>query len=241
MIPLANKTMRLGVRVYNTAIRWFRPRVSEALDPDILAIRAKATIGTDISSHLEALFLEGLRACPRLIVELGVRGGESTFVLERVARRCSATLVSADIDDCSTVCQYEKWHFVKGDDVAFGQRFSAWCSKHGLPIQIDLLFIDTSHLYDHTVAEIHAWFPHLRESAVVIFHDTNLKKWYRRRDWTIGSGWDNSRGVIRAVEDFLGVQFDERHPFQRKVDCWHVTHDPVCNGLTVLRRSTRPF
>src|SRR5205814_7710178 len=39
--------------------------------------RARAAVGTDISSHLEALYVAGLAAHPRLIVELGVRGGES--------------------------------------------------------------------------------------------------------------------------------------------------------------------
>jgi cephalosporin hydroxylase len=240
MIPLANRIVHLGVRAYNSAIEKLTGRAPDAFDSDLLAIRAKAAIGTDISSHLETIFLEGLRAKPRLIVELGVRGGESTFVLERLARRCSATLVSADLDDCSTACQYEKWHFIQGDDVAFGKRFSTWCSEHELPMRIDLLLIDTSHLYDHTVAEISAWFPHLGDSAVVMFHDTNLRKWYRRRDWTIGSGWDNGRGVIRAVEEFLGVRLDERQSFEREMDNWHVTHDPICNGLTLLRRREKP-
>ena len=35
---------------------------------------------------------------PRLIVELGVRSGESTFALERVARLCGSTMVSVDVE-----------------------------------------------------------------------------------------------------------------------------------------------
>lgn len=228
--------MLLGVRWYNATIRKLHTRVSEASDPDIVAIRARAANGTDISSHLEEIFLEAVRANPRLIVELGVRGGESTFVFERVARRCQSVLVSVDINDCSTVCTYEEWHFVKEDDVAFGQRFLAWCREHRLPGRVDVLFIDTTHLYDHTMAEIRTWFPHLGETAIVMFHDTNLRKLYRRRDWTLGWGWDNSRGVIGSIEAFLGVPLDERRAFQRETNRWSVTHDPTCNGLTVLRR-----
>src|SRR4051794_24576059 len=48
-------------------------------------ISQRSAIRTDISDHLQMLFFESLPLRPSLIVELGVRGGESTFVLERVA------------------------------------------------------------------------------------------------------------------------------------------------------------
>jgi len=59
---------------------------------------------TDISDHLPLLFVEAMDVHPDLIVELGVRTGESTFVFERVAALHDATLVSADINDCSRAC-----------------------------------------------------------------------------------------------------------------------------------------
>src|SRR5947207_2894207 len=113
-------------------------------DPDLRAIRARAAVGTDISSHLEALYVAGLAAHPRLIVELGVRGGESTFVFERVARRAGADLVSVDIADCSTVSRYERWHWVQDDDVRLGGQFRSWCAEHGLEPLVDVLFVDTN-------------------------------------------------------------------------------------------------
>lgn len=51
---------------------------------------------TDISDHLPDLFIESLKHDPGLIAELRVRGGESTFVLERVAKLTDAKLVSVD-------------------------------------------------------------------------------------------------------------------------------------------------
>jgi len=106
---------------------------------------------------------------PRLIVELGVRKGQSTFVFERVARLFDAALVSVDIEDCMQASSYPHWHFVQSDDVAFARRFPAWCAEHDLPAQIDVLFIDTSHVYEHTVQEIDAWFPLLAKHALVFF------------------------------------------------------------------------
>jgi hypothetical protein len=234
------RALERGIRAYNAVIRALHTAARDASDRDIAAIRARAAIGTDISSHLEPMFLEGLRANPGLIVELGVRGGEATFVLERVARRCRAPLVSVDIADCSTVSQYERWHFVQEDDVAFGRRVAAWCREQGLPENIDLLVIDTTHLYEHTLAEIEAWFPHLSPTAVVMFHDTNLRRLFRRRDGTLGLAWSNNRGVIQALETVLHTRFNERRPFERDIGPWRIVHDPICNGLTVLRRKAGP-
>ena len=232
-----HKLLDLGVRAYNALIERRRRPPAESPDPDLRAIRARVAVGTDISSHLEALYVAGLAAHPRLIVELGVRGGESTCVFERVARRSGADLVSVDIADCSTVSRYERWHWVQDDDVRLGRRFRGWCEQRGLEPLVDVLFVDTSHVYDHTRAEIDAWFPHLSARAVALFHDTNMKKLFRRRDGTLGLGWNNHRGVVRALEDVLGIRIDERRAFTGAAGAWHVTHDPICNGLTILRRT----
>src|SRR5258708_5830513 len=66
--------------------------------PDLAQIEERRKLDTDISDHLPSLFAETVNARPELIVELGVRGGDSTFVLERAARFCNAHLISVDID-----------------------------------------------------------------------------------------------------------------------------------------------
>ena len=55
------------------------------------------------------------------------------------------------------------------DDCEFDPIF-----KNVIKEPVDVLFIDTSHLYEHTVRELAAWFPLLANKALVIFHDTNL-------------------------------------------------------------------
>jgi hypothetical protein len=101
---------------------------------------------------------------------------------------------------------------------------------------VDLLFIDTSHYYDHTVQKIAAWFPHLSEKAKVMFHDTNLRLMGPRNDGGIALAWDNRRGVIRAVEEFLGIHLDERKQCIERAPGWLVRHWPNCNGFTILDR-----
>lgn len=191
---------------------------------------------TDISDHLLTLFSVAYQAKPKLIVELGVNTGESTFVFSKVASLTGGKLVSIDINDCSKSSDYQDWNFVQSDDVQFAQRFSAWAELKNLPKEIDLLFIDTSHEYKHTVEEIKVWFPKLSKNAVVIFHDTNLKSVFRRQDGSFGVGWYNERGVIRAIEEFLGCKINEKKTFVNCIGDWLVTHYSWCNGLTIMQK-----
>jgi cephalosporin hydroxylase len=191
---------------------------------------------TDISDHLETLFVECLNIESKLIVELGVGDGESTFVLERVANLWGAKLVSVDIVDCQKVSTFKDRIFIKKDDIAFAAEFPGWCRERNIVPVIDVLFIDTSHLYDHTVAEIKAWFPYLALRTKVFFHDTNMSEVFVRKDGSTGKGWDNQRGVIRAIEEHFGTKFDETTDFSTMVDGWFIRHFTICNGFMIMER-----
>jgi cephalosporin hydroxylase len=226
-------------KIYNLFItRQASPHSEYAQREEWKAIVERAKQYTDFSDHLTTLFEVGMRTQPKLIVELGTRGGDSTFVLERVAQLCNADFVSVDIEDCSTVATYPRWFFMKQDDVLFAQTFTTWCQEKGLPTKIDLLFIDTSHLYEHTVQEINSWFPHLTEQGKAVFHDTNLKRIYFRKDGSMGVAWNNKRGVIRALEEYLGTTFQEQQDFQTQQAGWSITHQTHSAGFTVLEKQS---
>jgi cephalosporin hydroxylase len=213
-----------------------RSRQRTAASEDLRSILEHCRERTDISDHLVTLYSAALSVTPKLMVELGVRTGESTNVLARVARTCGSRLVSADIDDCSRVCNLPGWLFVQTDDIEFAKRFPQWGRERGLPGEIDFLFIDTSHIYEHTVAEIRHWFPYVREGGKVAFHDTNQRRIYFRRDGSVGIGWDNARGVIAALEEYLKTSFSERHDFTEHVGGWLIEHEASCSGFTVLTK-----
>lgn len=162
-----------ALRIYN---RLFAdsPYVPPADSPAFNEVLIRSQRRTDINDHLARLYTETFPIDPDTIVELGVRGGESTFVFERVARLSDADLVSVDVEDCADATDYDRWHFVQSDDVEFAAQFEDWCVERDVRREIDVLFVDTSHLFEHTVAEINEWFPHLQDRAVVFFHDTNL-------------------------------------------------------------------
>lgn len=206
-------------------------------NPD-LAVLARREVDrpSDISDHLVRLYSEAAALTPSLIVELGTRTGESTRALARAARRSGAALVSVDLEAVGDVVDFAEWHFVQDDDVDFAGSFPAWCREQGLEPAVDFLFVDTSHEHDHTRAEIDAWFPHLADHCKVAFHDTHLTRFYRRRDGTAGRAWDNDRGVVRRLEELLGLTVNEQMPFTVLRREWLVRHDPFCNGLTMLER-----
>lgn len=163
-------------------------------------------------------------AHPKLIVELGVRGGDSTFALERAARSSDAYLLSVDIEDCPVQCSYAKRSFVQRDDVTFAGEFAGWCSSRNLAPAVDVLFIDTSHLYEHTREELRFWLPHLSAKGKLILHDANMKRFYCRANRSLGPGWDNARGVIRAIEEMVGAMFNEEQDFVTLAQGWIIRH-----------------
>ncbi|HEY1579826.1 MAG TPA: class I SAM-dependent methyltransferase [Terracidiphilus sp.] len=222
---------------YNRLHRTIAPaRVPATASRDFRFVCDLASIPSDINEHLELMFVETLLLRPRLILELGVRGGASTNIFQRAAAVSEARIISVDIAECSAVSQYQLWEFVHSDDIEFAGRFSEFCRRRDIPPCIDLLFIDTSHYYDHSAQEIEAWFPFLSPRGKVIFHDTNLRMIGPRRDGCFQLSWDNQRGVIRAIEDYLGVSIDESKPFSDQIGDWMVRHWPNCNGLTIMDR-----
>jgi predicted O-methyltransferase YrrM len=198
---------------------------------------------SDISDHLNTIFFFTLNARPKLIVELGTRGGESTRALLSAASICDAILLSVDIKDCGLLNMpyRERWEFIKANDVEFGkQPFINWCQRRGIDAKIDVLFIDTSHIYEHTKKEIEVWSKYLSENGVMMFHDTNAGRGaYSRTDGSCGLGRNNKRGVIRAIEEFVGQKYDENSFFSDLRNNFLIKHYPYCDGLTILKKYGR--
>ena len=205
---------------------------------NIDTVKEMQKIDSDLSDHYDKIYLETLAQKPRLIVELGVcHSGKSARIFSLVNEELGSRVIGVDI------VRYP-YDFVKNgqffcaDDVAFAKKF-----KKFLRQPVDVLYIDTSHLYEHTCKEIEAWFPLLARNALVMFHDTNLRPAYQRNNGTSGVGWDNERGVIRAIEDFVGESLNETVTLHKSYcvgeDFWTLRHWPSCNGFTCLKKSPK--
>ena len=104
----------------------------------------------DISDHFENIFYETFLIKPELILELGVRSGESTGIFIQVCEMINSDLISIDLEDCSNVIKSDKWKFIKYNSINFLQEYDTWSKSNGYNIP-DVIFIDTSHLYEETL------------------------------------------------------------------------------------------
>ncbi|KKL57762.1 hypothetical protein LCGC14_2232190, partial [marine sediment metagenome] len=180
----------------------------------------RAESGGDVRLHMERFFDTVLEWKPTLIVELGIRGGVSSFALERGARLVGAKMICVDINDCSGVLDYAE--FVQADDVVFARRFRAFCRRRGIKPSVDMLMVDTSHTYIHTQQEIRSWLPLMSPRCLMMFHDTNASQF--------------GYGVAAYLREWLDIPFPEGLNFTAESGGWWVEHHPECFGLTILRR-----
>jgi predicted O-methyltransferase YrrM len=123
---------------------------------------------SDIQQHMA--FMRGTAASyavPR-IIELGVRGGNSTSAFLAAAGEVGGELWSVDIAGALVPDHWHDlpyWHFLKAGDCS--PEALAW-----LPLKCDVLFVDTSHTQEHTRHELEVFVPRVRRGGVALLHDT---------------------------------------------------------------------
>lgn len=106
----------------------------------------------------------------RVFVELGTCGGGCS---RHVAlKNPNTTVVTIDIAKLPQVTLAEQqspnFHFYLGDSVELAKTLGEKYSQ-----QIDVMFIDTVHEYDHVMNEFNAWKQYLAKPAIVCFDDLN--------------------------------------------------------------------
>lgn len=113
---------------------------------------------SDISLHLPFLHESAQGAT---VIELGVRTGNSTAAF----LAAGAEVWSVDVEPPAVPGEWHenpRWHFLCGDDLA--PEVAAV-----LPAEVDVVFIDTAHTYEHTLAELRTYAP---RAGLVLLHDT---------------------------------------------------------------------
>jgi predicted O-methyltransferase YrrM len=124
-------------------------------------------IPSDIWQHLAILHMITIEYNLKTIVELGTAEGESTVALLTAARQIGGVVHSIDINPCveaqKTIADSglsDNWVFRQASDLEVN-----WNTE------IDHLFIDTSHKYEHTLKELQKFEPHVRSGGVISMHD----------------------------------------------------------------------
>lgn len=150
---------------------------------------------SDIQEYLPFLFDTAKSYEHVRVLELGSRKGNSTLAFLAAAVIADGHVTSVDIspvaDDPQGMRPWRKtkrWTFIQGDDM--DEKVQAQ-----LPPQVDVLFIDTSHEYEHTLAELYAYMRRVSNGGTVLLHDTNLIGWP-------GYDW---KGTVPPVQEALDV------------------------------------
>lgn len=135
---------------------------------------------------------------PKVAVELGVSGGGGSLYMAWGNARTK--VIGIDIvEDHKERTDYIKAKFPNfqlliGDSIELARSVY---EKHG---KIDLLFIDTDHTYERTIAEFEAWKPFLSNKAIVCFDD--LKRHQTGAEKSMQDAWDMIPG-FKARYDHL--------------------------------------
>lgn len=162
---------------------------------------------SDISEHLTTLFFLTVEFNLKRVLELGVRDGLSNTALVEAASKIGGHVWSIDIDSCDVAKRNisqanlnEYWTFIQGDDIKIGIDWKQ---------ELDHIFIDTSHTYQHTLNEINTYEKFLVKNGFITFHDTR-----------------SFPGVLKAIKEFMSRN-PERYNFYNYFNN---------NGFAIIRK-----
>jgi predicted O-methyltransferase YrrM len=153
--------------------------------------RTRRGMPSDIKQHLPQLHDEASTG-GAVVIELGVRSGNSTAAFLAALETHGGHLWSSDINPPRVPwLGHEQWTFIKGDDLLVAD---------DMPDDVDVVFIDTSHHYTQTLAELAVYVPKVKPGGVVLLHDVELE----RPEGAAPS--DPAFPVRRAVDEFCAAQ-----------------------------------
>jgi cephalosporin hydroxylase len=163
---------------------------------------------SDIYLHLPKMVALVDELDAQHVIELGTRTGVSTIEWMYALEKSGGFLTSVDVDDKPAIGEHDHWAFIQGDD----------CDPFTLEMlePADIVFIDTSHLYDHTVRELNLYRWLVRPGGVICLHDTELAM-------PEGAPPRPMFPVKRAVEEFVAGNGYEWINF------------PECYGFGIIR------
>lgn len=173
--------------------------------PDLAKLYAEvAATPSDIYEHLPVFVDMVKKGNVQTVIELGTRTGVSTIAWLYALEQTGGHLWSVDMDAKPAIGDYPHWTFIQGDDE--DQRVYS-----RLPLNADILFLDTSHHYQHTKRELELYRRFVKRGGLIVCHDTELP---------IPEGHphgDPAFPVKRAIEEFV-EQYGYR--WQNLPNCW---------------------
>jgi len=163
---------------------------------------------SDIVDHLPRFVAMVEELDAQHVIELGTRTGVSTIAWLYGLAKTGGHLTSVDIDAKPDIGGFWHWEFIQGDDC--DPQITAALEP------ADIVFIDTSHLYEHTVQELNIYRWLVKPGGLLVLHDILL-------DRPEGAPPVPRFPVMKAVTEFVESTGFEMYQFS---DSW---------GLAVIK------
>jgi cephalosporin hydroxylase len=147
------------------------------------------------------------------IVQLGHHSGYSTLLIGFMLRKMNFKNSFFSIDIDKKVCDFtQKWiekaelaefiHIECGD--SGDPKFVPQVKQRFNGVGPELIFIDSSHQYDHTLQELNLWYDNLADGGFMLLHDTS--------DFASSAFDDTKRGgVKKAFQEWVQTKDDIEH------------------------------
>lgn len=151
-----------------TRLRTHSPGPAEHFDSlEELFVYNRDVMWSDIRGHLERLHDLVIETNAKRVLELGVNTGVSTSAWLHALEKTGGYLVSMDIaeprirPEIRFLWGEQIWICYVHDDLQFDPGLDS----------VDILFIDTSHTYRQTLAELQKFGPLVRKGGCIVLHD----------------------------------------------------------------------
>lgn len=165
---------------------------------------------SDISDHLQFMHDTVLRYTQPVVIEMGVRTGNSTSALLLGVLKKGGVLYSTDINEPQVPeiwHEVPSWRFMQGDSVS--AEVLKW-----MPKKAHVVFMDTSHTFEQQLAELRAYVPRVRPGGTVLIHDTQCVPLDDFKTDSFAARTDVEGPVADALDAFCeesGLSWENRH------------------------------
>jgi predicted O-methyltransferase YrrM len=128
-----------------------------------------------------------------VILEFGVRHGQSTEFFLNICEKNNGFLYSVDMDNSSKKFDSEKWKFIHGRDDNFK------LVESYIPKKIDLIYIDSFHDAEHVAKIFFHYYPFLKDNGCLIIDDISWLPYSKKNER------DNFNSEINNHETFFKI------------------------------------
>jgi len=156
-------------------------------------MQTKETFFNECNPYCRLLYENAINLEAKTILELGVGEGFSTIALLAAVKETDGMVWSIDKRNWESgitriqntpFIDAQKWHLIISDDIEYAKNWN---------LTVDILYVDTSHQYEHTLKELELYSPYVRKGGAVLLHDTLLT-----------GEWDGAPARVKyAVDAFL--------------------------------------